>query len=389
MYQSYQKETIKLCNRLRMFYYGAMFLTMTSCAGTPGQVLVPVDCAQFGKVTCEDQLARKEYQARIEELLDETRYSATFGGKGGIQLAYEMYLQHDREQDAIVLISGRAESYMKYHELIYDLYRNGYSVFVYDHRGQGLSGRILKGQDEEHKGYVENFEDYVEDLNTFIKDIVVRTSPRKMFLLAHSMGGAVASLWVEQHPNGADALVLSSPMHQPSLPGGNWLHRAVCRYYVAPKDQLKPWEYAGDGPVRLHNEDFTDPEKNDFTHSRIRFERFLKVLHSDPRLRLSGPTWSWVSEACRGSQEAVANASKIAMPILLLQAGADTVVRPGAQVKFCENSSRCDGGGVVVIEGAKHELFIESDVYRAAALRRILDFLEKYGSKQPSLKTTQ
>lgn len=364
---------------LKAFCCSVVFLIVASCAGAPKQTLV--DCVHFGKVTCESQLADDGYQRKIEQLLDANRHRATFSGKDGIQLAYEMYLQHGPEQDAIILVSGRAESFVKYHELIYDLYRNGYSVFVYDHRGQGLSDRILKDPSDERKGYVEQFDDYVEDLNRFIEDIVAPTAPQKMFLLAHSMGGAVASLWAERHPKGADALVLTSPMLQPTLPGGRWLHRVVCDHYVEPKAQSKPIEYAGDGPVHLQGEDFTDPEKNDMTHSRIRFERFLQVLNSDSKVQLSGPTWKWVSEACRGAREAVASASKIAMPVLLLQAGSDTVVRSRAQEKFCDNSAKCDGGGVVVIDGAKHELLIESDPYRTEALARILEFFEKYRSK--------
>ena len=247
-----RKHMSNLWNCLRVCRCLLVFMSMTSCASVPKQELV--DCVQFGKVTCEDQLAREEYQATIEQLLDATRHSGTFIGKDGIQLAYERYLQPGHEQDAIVLVIGRAESYVKYHELIYDLYRNGYSVFAYDHRGQGLSDRILKGPNDERKGYVDQFDDYVEDLNTLIEDIVAPTAPRKIFLLAHSMGGAVASLWAEQHPKGADALVLSSPMHQPALPGGKWFHRAVCQYYVADKAESKPTEYAGDGPVKLTEE---------------------------------------------------------------------------------------------------------------------------------------
>lgn len=373
-----------LWNRLRVLCWSAVFLIVTSCADVPKHVLV--DCMQFGKVTCEGQLADGGYQRKLEQLLDANRHSATFSGKDGIQLAYEMYLQHGPEQDAVILVSGRAESYVKYHELVYDLYQNGYSVFVYDHRGQGLSDRILEGPGDEHKGYVKDFDDYVQDLNAFIQNVVVKQEPkpRRVFLLAHSMGGAVASLWAERHPTGADALALSSPMFQPALPGGRLLHRVVCDHYVAPKAQSKPTEYAGDGPVHLQEEDFTDSRKNDMTHSRIRFERFLEALNSDPRVQLSGPTWKWVSEACDGAREAVSNASKIAMPILLLQAGSDTVVRSRAQVSFCENSAKCDGGGVVVIDDAKHELLIESDPYRTEALGRILAFFEKYRTKLPA-----
>src|SRR4051812_44355355 len=44
---------------------------------------------------------------------------------------------------AIVISTGRTESFIKYKELIWDLWQLGYSVFIHDHRGQGLSSRLL------------------------------------------------------------------------------------------------------------------------------------------------------------------------------------------------------------------------------------------------------
>lgn len=387
MRHGYRKEVNKWWTGLRMLWQTLAFLSLAACAGT----LEKEPCNQDSKAIRECQLESGNLSVEIEEILKKVVKPGVFAGKergGGreLKLKYEMYVQaghnpHAQPEDnpgAVVFVSGRAESYVKYHELIYDLYHRGYSVFIYDHRGQGLSDPILEGPGDERKGYVENFDDYVEDLNTFIEGIVRPTRPKKMFLLAHSMGGAVASLWAERHPKGADALVLTSPMHQPTLPGGRLLYQFVCNYYVARNAESKPTDYAGDGPVDLRDADFADPKKNDFTHSPIRFKRFLAVLRDNPRAQLTGPTWKWVSAACSGAREAVANASKIAMPILLLQAGSDTVVRPHAQVSFCENAGRCEGGAVVVIEDAKHELFLESDMYRAETLDRIFEFLNKY-----------
>ncbi len=39
----------------------------------------------------------------------------------------------------------------------------------------------------------------------------------KKVLITHSMGGAIASLHVEQYPHDFDEVVLSSPVHQPEI----------------------------------------------------------------------------------------------------------------------------------------------------------------------------
>jgi pimeloyl-ACP methyl ester carboxylesterase len=40
----------------------------------------------------------------------------------------------------------------------------GFDVLIIDHRGQGLSGRMLS---DTHRGHVDNFSDYVDDLAAF------------------------------------------------------------------------------------------------------------------------------------------------------------------------------------------------------------------------------
>ena len=70
-------------------------------------------------------------------------------------------MKNDR---VIVVCPGRIESYIKYAELAYDLFHLGFDVLIIDHRGQGLSGRMLP---DTHRGHVDNFSDYVDDLAAF------------------------------------------------------------------------------------------------------------------------------------------------------------------------------------------------------------------------------
>ena len=89
-----------------------------------------------------------------------------------------------------------------------------YSVYILDHRGQGFSGRMVE---DTQIGHVEKFNDYVTDLNTFVLDVAKPANAgQNLFLVAHSMGGCIGSLYIETYTDDIDATILCSPMHQPS-----------------------------------------------------------------------------------------------------------------------------------------------------------------------------
>ena len=85
-------------------------------------------------------------------------------GNGGVVLSCAHMIQA-KPSNALIIVNGRIESYLKYQDLANDFYQQGYSVYMYDHRGQGLSGRQLSNK---HKGHVDSFSDYVDDLECII-----------------------------------------------------------------------------------------------------------------------------------------------------------------------------------------------------------------------------
>jgi len=70
-----------------------------------------------------------------------------FSGVDNIRIA-SMSFQRPGSDKGIVISNGRTESFIKYKEVVYDLWHAGYSVYVFDHRGQGFSGRILQPASE-------------------------------------------------------------------------------------------------------------------------------------------------------------------------------------------------------------------------------------------------
>ena len=273
---------------------------------------------------------------------------------------------------AIVISSGRTECMIKYKEMIYDLTRNGYSVFIHDHRGQGFSSRLLA---DPMIGHVEEFDDYVADLKTFFDGQIKPTGHKRHILLSHSMGGCVAALYLQAHQRDFDRAVLSSPMLEPSLPAQEASLFAVSAAdTVGLGDHYVPGGHADDARRAF------DPA-NAYTHSQVRSQIAWDEFNASPQAKLGSPSIHWVRVAYAAGRTAQDRAARIVVPVLLLQAGADSIVVAEAQNRFDTrlNGAHPDSCTLVRIAGARHEMFIESDEYRSGALDRILAFIPGVG----------
>lgn len=342
----------------------AVLLAQSAAALSP-----PVIDNRYGLIP-QTELPER-YRREVEPFWSKVGQGGTFTSSvGGLRIAYMTFV-NPQEKAAIVISSGRTESYVKYKELVFDLYRLGYSVYIHDHRGQGFSQRLL---DDPQKGHVEHFDDYVADLDQFVREVVKKQPHRKLLLLAHSMGGAIATRYVELHPEVFDAAALSSPMHAPNA---KILVSAdtSCAWFKTSAKLCRDC-YAG---LKARPYSPQPYEGNEYTWSAERYTIFRNAYQQDTLVQLGGPTRQWVAEACAASQMMVQEAGRIRRPVLVLQAGQDTAVMPEAQNEFCAALQKSTGqgcwrNGPIRFEGARHELFIETDVFRVPALNAILDF---------------
>ncbi len=326
-------------------------------------------------LTTESQLADL-YDNEIADFWKAHVVEKQMIGVDNIVLRY-MTAITDPKGPAIVLLGGRSESYQKFRELTYDLSRQGYSVYSLDHRGQGMSDRLLNNR---HKGHVEYFRDYVTDLKLFIDRVITPSGHSKQYLLCHSMAGAIASLYLEKYQEDFDAAVLCSPMFginfgQIPRPVANLYSRAM--HVVNKLINTESFYAPGKG-------DYTHSpfENNQLTHSPLRFEIFRGCFANHPQTQLGGPTINWLQQSIKACRQAISHAGEIITPTLVLQAGGDEIVLASAQNEFCRNlyndSSAQQPSKPVLIPGAAHELFLETDIFRIPALTVALDFFAKH-----------
>lgn len=315
---------------------------------------------------------------------------------------------HPREtRGAVVLVPGFTEGLTIYQELAHDLVRNGYSVYIHDHRGQGFSSRLLHGEDQADKGHIDQFDHLVADFESHLAHVQAQRaaegrSAAPLYVLAHSMGGAVVSLHLARRgaatPLRAAALI--TPMHEPRIAntgmgeGLNQAARRWCDNFSARLPFQLPWLSARRvqgqpfDAARAAFEASARPQDNELSHSVPRLLRRWAARagrcapgtpeaphcgHGDAKVE--GPTLRWVAQACAGAREARGpGAQATAVPVLLLSGGQDTVVDNAAQRTYCAQvnagrAGRCTG---LLLPGARHGLLAEVDSQRRPALARVL-----------------
>lgn len=292
---------------------------------------------------------------------------STLQGTNNITLHYCAMVQPNNSP-AMIMVNGRTESYLKYQSLINEFYQLGYSIYMLDHRGQGLSQRLLS---HHHKGHVEDFAYYIEDLTLFIDTVVTPGKHSHHVLLGHSMGGTISTRYVQSKPHNIEKLILASPMHGILLPAPQFVvEKMTTAANMA--DRLLQRESS----FVLGGKPYEDVafEANELTQDETNYSNFRQIYKDNPQLQLGSPTYHWLQTSLQACRQCIEDANKITIPTLLLQAGADTIVDNAAQDVFVANMAD-ELITKVDIAGARHELFFELESYRTQVIAQVRRFL--------------
>ncbi len=254
-----------------------------------------------------------------------------------------------------MICTGRSEFIEKYFDVIEDLQGRGFAVVVFDWRGQGLSDRSLRNR---HKGHVVHFRDYGRDLESIVAQVLEPFCPKPWFCLAHSMGGAIALTYAADHPKVFDRLVLSAPMIEIARLSFPQAARATARFFRL--SGLGPWFAPGE---RRRMTWFGSFERNLLTSDAARYGKSNDYLEAEPRLNVGAPTIGWVHAAFTAMARLHDDTFplRFGTPTLVINPGSDRVVEPRSTERLM---SRLRATSVVTVPHCRHEILMESDVFR-------------------------
>ena len=302
---------------------------------------------------------------KVKKELSYIKQSGCFTGENNIKIYYEKY-KVKKEIAKIVISHGFTECIEKYKEIIYYLTREGYSVYIMEHRGHGRSGKL--GVKDNTQVNVENFNYYIEDLKKFIDKIVIKNN-KSLYLFSHSMGGAIGAMFIEKYPDYFNKAILSCPMLEIAI--GKvpcFLARSIAKISIlfGKGDEFIfgniPYESTYDFMLAS-------------TSNESRYRAYYKEIVCNEKIQRGGGSFRWLYESLKAIKYIFKkkNIEKIKIPVLIFQAGNDTLVGEKGEKRF---SKKCDKCELVRFENAKHELYLENDDVLVPYLEKIFIFLE-------------
>lgn len=364
----------------------------------------------------------------------------------GYRLRYSRFGCAIGEKGALVIAPGRSEPSYEYAETAIDFVHRGYGpVYVIDHRGQGLSPRLLPDADKSH---VENFDDYVDDFDAFVEAVqadlgALGTGPDfPLFLTSNSMGGAIAIGYFQKvgADNPFDAAVLVSAMihvNYISFTGkaNNWFN---LRVFSESGVALQGWwrcgvarlwnaqlcnDYAARdtfGPYEPGSRNFATGDEAMMTQSRARHmvrtymwdtfdwraiqeTEYVGENWNGPQI--GGTTNNWARDSVRflrNMRDQDSLSRMVYVPLMLMSGTRDLrAYRPYAgwmdappdlsrHTEFCDElnaqSLKAKGEYIcefVAVNGAFHEIYKERDAERDKALDAVDWFLQGHVTGAP------
>jgi len=112
------------------------------------------------------------------------------------------------EPKALIYVAhGAAEHCLFYGELAERLTQDGYYVFANDHQGHG--------QSEGSRMHITDFRHYIRDVICHCEKVKAKFPGVPLYILGHSMGGAVSIMSVLDHPDLFTGMVLIAPVVTP------------------------------------------------------------------------------------------------------------------------------------------------------------------------------
>ena len=268
----------------------------------------------------------------------------------------------------VFIVHGFTENAFKFSELIYSLLKNHFDVVAYDQRGHGRSWRSEKIHDHSLT-HVDDFREYVRDMEIIV-DTVVSKLPKPWMLFSHSMGGAVAGLYLEDHSGVFSRAVFCAPMIQADM--GSMSPAVV-------KLLCRSAKLIGKGSSRVFvSKPYTEKEafEPSCATGRERFDWYENIRVNRREYQNNGPSYSWTLEAALVTKKLLSAGApeKIDCPVRLYTAELDHTVLPEPQKEFI---SRIRNGSHRIVKGAKHEIYRSTDEVLFPWWHDVLSFLKE------------
>ena len=255
----------------------------------------------------------------------------TFKGIRNASIYYQCWLPEGESTAVLLIVHGLAEHSGRYMNVVNHFVPLGYAVYGVDHVGHGKSSGT--------RVYVERFEDYTDTLKIYFDMVRHWQAEKPIFLVGHSMGGLIGAVYLLDHQAELTGAVLSGPavkVHGTVSPAVIFVGNVIS--VLMPKLGLIGLE--AEGVSR-------DPA-------------VVQAYVNDPLVCRGKVTARLSAELVKAIRRVAAEATKITLPILILQGSADRLVDPkGAQMLY--DAVNSVDKTIKIYDGLYHEVYNEPE----------------------------
>ncbi|MBL7226248.1 MAG: alpha/beta hydrolase [Desulfobacteraceae bacterium] len=254
-----------------------------------------------------------------------------FKGIRGLRIYYQCWLPENEPKAVLLIVHGLAEHSGRYMNVVNHFVPLGYAIYGIDHIGHGKS--------DGSRVYVRRFEDFTDTLKTF-SDMIRDWQPEKSILLVgHSMGGLISSIYLLDHQDELSGAVLSGPsVKVPDNISSATILVAQLFSTLMPRLGLIALE--AEGVSR-------DPA-------------VVQAYLNDPLVYTGKTTARLAAELLKAMKRVAVDASKITLPILIVQGGEDRLVDPDGAQMLHDTVGSVDKT-LKIYDGLYHEVFNEPE----------------------------
>ncbi|MCA9837277.1 MAG: lysophospholipase [Trueperaceae bacterium] len=255
----------------------------------------------------------------------------------GFSLYTQSWLTELPPKASIFVSHGYAEHLERYQPLAEFLVAAGYNVYALDHRGHGKS--------EGERANIRVFRQYIQDLKVYIDQLREEAIVSPVFLLGHSMGAAIATQFILEHPHKVDGLIVS----------GSFLRNAT---------QISPILLSLSGIISKLLPSLPTTSLDATLVSRD--QAIVEAYQKDPLIYHGGTKARLGTEMLAAGPYILERASALNLPLLVMHGGADQIAdKSGSQELY--NKAGSSDKTLKIYDDFYHEIFNElsrEEVYK-------------------------
>ena len=267
----------------------------------------------------------------------------TFEGIGGLKIFFRSLRPQGKPRAVVVICHGVNSHGGQYAWTAEQLVKAGFAVYALDLRGRGKS--------EGERFYVENVSEYVSDVAGIVKIAKSRDPGLPIFLLGHSAGGVVSSVYTLENQSELAGFICESFAFQVPAPGFA-LAAIKGLSHIAPRL----------GVLTLKNKDFSrDPKA-------------VEALEADPLIAKEVQPAITVAALVRADERLREEFPLITLPVLIMHGTDDkATVCEGSQ--FFHDTVGSEDKTLKLYKDHYHDLL--NDIGKEGVMADITAWIEK------------